>query len=159
MANDGRGALDRMEDLVDRFIAPAADLLAEGEDRGYRFYDLSGAAGTFVHGLTLGQLAHDFPDLQPPPDDAALERALGAYGLEVTDAEHRAAFFRAWMAQRAAWDLAQLADKVAASAAPEDRAERAWELDRLRALAAAPLPTIERRSLERAVESRAVSSV
>jgi hypothetical protein len=156
-AANRRSALDAIEDLVDRYISPAEAFLASGEDPGYRYYDLDAAAGIELHGLALGLLADDFPELQAPPADAAIEEALGAYGIELPDAEHRSAFFRAWMASRASTRIAELADTIAGAPAPSDRAEAAWELDRLRAVAAAPIPTLDRRSVDDAIAARRAS--
>ena len=153
-AADRRGALDAIEDLVDRYITPAAGLLTAGEDPDFPYYDLDAVAGAELQGLVLGLLAEDFPDLQVPPADEEIVKALNEYGIELPDAEHRTAFFRAWMARRASIQVGSLAERIARAPAPSDRAEAAWELDRLRALAAAPIPGFERRTIEDAIAAR-----
>jgi hypothetical protein len=153
-AADRRSALDAIEDLVDRYITPAAGLLSAGEDPDYRYYDLDAVAGAEMPGLLLGLLTDDFPDLQAPPTDDAIATALGSYGVELPDAEHRTAFFRAWMAQRASAEIGRLAGRITRAPAPTDHAEAAWELERLRALTAAPIPTFERRAVEGALSAR-----
>ena len=153
-AADRRAALDAMEDLVDRYVAPAADLLvADDDEPDFRFYDIDGVAGTEIHGLALGLLAKDFPEPAPPPEDATLAARLDDRGIEIPDAERRREFFRAWNARRASGAVADLATRVANAAVPEDVAERAWTLQRLRALRDAPLASIDRHALNAAIRA------
>jgi hypothetical protein len=149
---DRRAALDAMESLVDQFVTPAAALLSTSEtDPENLWFDLDRIAGTEVHGLVLGLLAKDFPELEPPPPDELLAARLDDRGLEIATPERRADFFRAWTAQRAASLVRSLLRVVAEPLSDGDLRERAWELDRLRALRDAPLPSFERYALEVAV--------
>jgi hypothetical protein len=153
-ATDRRAALDAMEDLVDRFLVPAADLLvADDDDPDIHYFDVDGIAGVPIHGLALGLLARDFPEPVPPPDDATLAARLDDRGIEIPDAERRREFFRAWTARRASGAVADLAGTVAGAAVPEDAAERAWTLQRLKAVRDAPLASIDRLALTAAVRA------
>jgi hypothetical protein len=148
---DRRVALDLAEDVLDRFMAPAAAALGP-DGRQDEWPDLEAAAGTEVHGLSLGRLERRFPSLGSAPDDAAFAVALEDIGIEIPTPERRAAFLKAWRAQRAGALLPPLLRVV--KDRPADPRLDAWELQRLRALWQSPLPNHVRALLEVTLQQR-----
>lgn len=142
--------LSAARELVERYVTPAAPLLVDGPE-GTRF-DLEHEAGRKLPGLTLGLLADRFPDLNDPPDAAALGEALDELGLEVTDPERRSRLLTAWMALRALWVMREAVDVVSDHRSGDPAAEA--ELVELERLSEAPLPTLDRVWIERAIDTR-----
>lgn len=133
-------AVHALQTLAEQLVIPAAPLLTRSrEDPTHLYFDLQAVAGSEFSGLLLGSLATEFPTLQAdPPDAAKLTSVLDALGLEVPEPARAGAFFRAWMAQRAAHVMRPLLQVLAAG--PVTVAERAV----LEPLAQAPLPGLER---------------
>lgn len=144
--------VDAVTSLYEHFVAPAAGHLSV-DAGGTAYYDLEAAAGTNLSGLTLGLLARELPALQAPPDDARLAAIDAEYGIGDTP-ERRRAFFQTWMAERAtraARTLLEALDHEPSASPAAAEAER----DRLRALLAYPLPSLERALIQANIERRA----
>lgn len=143
--------VDAVKSLYEHFVVPAAGHLTVDAD-GIAHYDLEAAAGTSLSGLALGLLASELPALQAPPDDARLAALDAEYGIGDTP-ERRRAFFQAWMADRAVHAARKLLQALEREplASPEAAAA---ERDRLRALLAYPLPTLEQSLIKASLERR-----
>ena len=150
--------LETVHDLLTRFVQPAAPLLAASPaDPAHLYFDLPQIAGSDISGLVLGLLTQDFPSLQEPPDDRDLAAVLDAYGIVIPTAQQRAAFFRAWMAGRAA-QLTRLLLPPVDNNLPNDPTANATELAILQRILSLRLPGIERYLIESILKKRFATS-
>jgi hypothetical protein len=149
-----QAVLETVYDLLTRFVQPAAPLLAaRADDPAHLYFDLPQIAGSDLSGLVLGLLTQDFPALQEPPDDRDLAAVLDAYGIAIPTARQRAAFFRAWMAGRAA-QLTRLLLPPVEHNLPHDPGANAAELAILQRILSLRLPGIERYLIESVLKKR-----
>lgn len=103
-AGDASGrdeALAAARALAERYLVPAADLLATGDEPGHRYIDLEAAAGVEIPGLVLGLLGREIPSLTDMLPDDYLARILDGLGIEIDGADRRRRFFLLWRAARA----------------------------------------------------------
>jgi hypothetical protein len=150
---DRRAALDLAEDLVDRYISPAAELFtATSTDPSRLRLDIDALAGADVPGLSLARLERLLPALEPRPGDGQLQAALADVGVEIPSADRRAAFLRGWTAERAAPLVAKLLEVVMDPA--EDPAVDEWERRRLEGLRGSALPAYVHALVEAALQRR-----
>jgi hypothetical protein len=145
-SGDRDAALAAIEALVDRFVAPAAELRALSSDGDEHWFDLSRVAGVEVPGLVLGLLSEAMPALEETPDNDTLAARLDEFGVEMPR-ERQAAFVRAWTALRACHAIRPFLDVLepAPSSASFVRSDEQARLERLRE---APLPGLERQLLD-----------
>ena len=142
--DDRTQVLDSIQELVERFVLPATDLLVHTGESSSQEFNLQQAAQSDFPDLILGVLERNFPALQPPPPDSILASNLDEYGFEIRDASHREAFFRAWMAQRALYVVRRLLNMVQNNLLEHPNINQ-QEVARLKEIEQKPLPDLEKK--------------
>ncbi|KAI9016872.1 hypothetical protein DFJ74DRAFT_770442 [Hyaloraphidium curvatum] len=87
-AVDRQTVFDALDQLVERYLAPAADCRQAGDRFG--LFDLGAAAGTELSGLLAGLFEGQLPPFPAEPSDEQLRAALAFVDIAVPDASQRA---------------------------------------------------------------------